>query len=146
MATVDLSRHATNFAKHFESARMQQGRVLTDDDFNEHARLTGEETRKTRVHVIGPSGTPDSGFLVDAPQMLNGKLTFVIKAGTMYLGGLRLVLEQDEFYHLQKDWLQQGESAADRLTTPAAPRFDLVYLEAWHQAVSAVEDSELFEV
>jgi hypothetical protein len=146
MATIDLSRSATNFVKHFESTRMQQGRVLTDDDFNEQVRLTSEESRKTRVHVIGPSGSPDDGFRIALPQVVNGKLTFVIKAGTFYLGGLRLVLENDEFYHLQKDWLQQGENASDRLATPPAPRFDLVYLEAWRQPVSSVEDNEGFEV
>jgi hypothetical protein len=146
MATIDLSRLATNFTKHFDSARMQQGRVLTDDDFNEHAQLNSEDTRETRVDVIGPAGSPDEGFRIDSPQMLNGKLTFVIKAGVFYLGGLRLTLEQDEYYHLQKDWLQQSEDPADRLGTPTAPRCDLVYLEAWRQPVSAVEDSELFEV
>ena len=146
MATIDLSRNTTNFVKHFESTRMQQGRVLTDDDFNEQARLTSEESRKTRVHVIGPSGSPDDGFRIDSPQMLNGKLTFVIKAGTLYLGGLRLLLERDEFYHLQKDWLQEGENAADRLVSPPASRSDLVYLEAWRQPVSSVEDNEGFEV
>ena len=153
MATIDLSRSATNFIKHFDSVRMQQGRVLTDDDFNEHAQLNDEDTRKTRVHVIGPAGSPDDGFSVDSPQLLsptvtfpNGLLTFVIKAGTFYLGGLRLTLEQDEYYHLQKDWLQQGKNPADRLAIPAVQRSDLVYLEAWQQPVSAVEDSELFEV
>jgi hypothetical protein len=153
MATIDLSRNATNFVKHFESTRMQQGRVLTDDDFNEHAQLNGEDMRKTRVHVIGPAGSPDDGFSIDSLQVLpptvafpNGLLTFVIKAGTLYLGGLRLTLEQDEYYHLQKDWLQQGEDPVDRLAVPAVQRSDLVYLEAWQQPVSAVEDSELFEV
>lgn len=147
MANIDLSRHATNFTKHFDSARMQQGRVLTDDDFNEHARLNGEDTRKTRVHVIGPAGSPDAGFSIDAPQVLNGQMTFVIKPGTLYLGGLRLTLEQNEYYHLQKDWLQQGEDPADRITAPVnAPRSDLVYIESWQQPVSAVEDNELFEV
>src|SRR6266446_142118 len=146
MATIDLSRYSTDFAKHFDSARMQQGRVLTDDDFNEHAQLDAEDMRKTRMHVIGPTGSPDDGFLIESPQMLNGKLTFLIKHGTYYLGGLRLSLESDEFYHLQKDWLQQGQNASDRLDPLITQRFDLVYLECWQQPVSAVEDNELFEV
>jgi hypothetical protein len=146
MATTDLSRSATNFAKNFDGVRMQQGRVLTDDDFNENERLHTEDIRKTRVHVIGPSGSPDNGFAIASPQISNGKPTFLIKAGTFYLGGLRLSLEADEFYHLQKDWLQQGENATDRIAVPAAQRFDFVYLETWRQPVSAVEDNELFEV
>lgn len=148
MATIDLTRNATNFQKHYAGVRMQQGRVLTDDDFNESTRLEAEDVRRTRLDVIGPSGSPDQGFLIDNPVIdaTTGRPTFTIKAGTLYLGGQRLVLEADEPYHLQKDWLEQGAVAGDWLTAPAVPRFDLAYLETWQQAVSAVEDSELAEV
>lgn len=148
MATIDLSRHATDFRKHYTGVRMQQGRVLTDDDFNEQARIDAEDTRRTRIDVIGPLGSPDDGFLIAAPVIdpVTNRPTFTIKAGSFYLGGQRLTLEADELYHLQKDWLQQGAVSGDRPTLPAGDRFDFAYLETWQQAVSAVEDSELLEV
>jgi hypothetical protein len=148
MATIDLSRHATDFRKNYTGVRMQQGRVLTDDDFNEQARLDAEDTRRTRIDVIGPVGSPDDGFKIAGPVVdaLTNRPTFTIKAGSFYLGGQRLTLDADEVYHLQKDWLQQGAVAGDRPPLPAGVRFDFAYLEAWQQPVSAIEDSELLEV
>jgi hypothetical protein len=149
MATTDLSRHATDFRKHYAGVRMQQGRVLTDDDFNEHARLEAEDLRRTRIDTIGPVGSPDDGFLITNPVIdtTTNRPTFTITAGTFYLGGQRLTLEADEYYQLQKDWLQNGASTDDPiLTVPTGTRYDLAWLETWQQAVSAVEDSELFEV
>lgn len=147
MSTVDLSRNATDFRKHFDGVRMQQGRVLTDDDFNEAAQLTAEELRQTRLHAIGAYGSPDHGFNVKLPTVNGGKTSFTFSAGNLYLGGLRLMLEADEVFELQKDWLTFN-SASDMLDAPVdgAERIDLVWIEAWQQPVTAVEDKELFEV
>jgi Family of unknown function (DUF6519)/Right handed beta helix region len=141
MPSIDLSRFATDFRKHYNSVRMQQGRVLSEDDFNEGARLDQEDERRTRIHVIGPSGSPDGGFLIGNPTAAGGVADFTIGAGTMYVGGLRLELQSPESYRSQQDWLRP-----DPIPLPGASRFDLVYLEAWQQPVTAVEDSELFEV
>jgi uncharacterized protein DUF6519 len=147
MATIDVSRWATDFRKRYGGLRMQQGRVLTDDDFNEAERLDAEDTRVTRLHVIGESGSPDAGFSIQnlGPNAA-GALTFQIAAGTLYLGGLRLENPAAESFELQKDWLPfvqltDGIPAVPLNTT----RTDLAWIEAWQQNISAVEDSEIFE-
>ena len=43
MATFDISRINFNPKKHYDSVRMQQGRVLTDDDWNENAHCKQAE-------------------------------------------------------------------------------------------------------
>ena len=53
MATVDLSRHATNFRKHLDSLRMKQGGILTDDDFNESERLARLEAARLKRPTRG---------------------------------------------------------------------------------------------
>lgn len=146
MSTIDLSRHATDPRKRYAGVRMQQGRVLTDDDFNEAAILDAEDMRRTRVHAIGAYGTPDAGFLPTNLGVTDGRLDFSLSAGTLYLGGLRVEMISPERYLLQRDWLN-----FDTATAPAPPaegqtRTDMVWLEAWQQPVTAVEDSELFEV
>lgn len=145
MGAIDLSRHSTNPAKHYDGSRLAQGQVLSDDDFNDAAQMAQEELRRTRADVIGPAGTPDNGFALSAPAVVSGRCSFTIGAGFFYLGGLRLVLEKPELFHLQRDWLQQAD--ADRPAPPAAAatRFDLVYLEAWQQPVTGIEDEELLE-
>src|SRR2546422_8215889 len=140
MPNIDISRDATDLRKHYDRVQMQQGRVLTDDDFNEAERLDAEDSRRVRADVIGPAGSPDDGFKL---KVAGGQLS--LTAGTYYTGGLRLELEADERFNLQKDWLQQGSRPGETLTAPAGAQFDFVWLDVWQQAVSAVEDKELFE-
>ncbi|HEY6805613.1 MAG TPA: DUF6519 domain-containing protein [Pyrinomonadaceae bacterium] len=140
MPNIDISRDATDQRKHYDRVQMQQGRVLTDDDFNEAERLDAEDARRVRVDVIGPAGSPDDGFKL---KVVAGQLT--LNAGTYYTGGLRLELEADEPFNLQKDWLEQGSRPGETLTPPAGLQYDFVWLDVWQQPVTAVEDKELFE-
>ena len=139
MATDDLSRAAYYPGKRYAGVKMQQGRVLTDDDFNEQERLNHEDKRLTRIDVIGASGSPDQGFAISNAGAGNG-IDFTINAGTLYLGGLRLLLQQAQTFKLQEDRLQKADTDA-----PAGERYDMVYVETWQQTVSAVEDGELYE-
>ncbi len=147
MSTIDLSRDATDFRKQYAGVRMQQGRVLTDDDFNEAARLDAEALRRTRLETIGPYGSCDSGFLPANLGTFQGRVTFDLSAGSLELGGLRLELPGDEQFHQQKNWLD-FDPGADAPLPPQGgkSRVDLIWIEAWQQPVSAVEDRELFEV
>jgi hypothetical protein len=149
MATFDISRVAFDPRKHYASVRMQQGRVLTDDDWNENERIEEEEERRTQVDIIGPSGSPDEGFKIGQLTTTDGVIDFDIHGGTIYLGGLRLEMQSTETFRLQKDWLQKDDAQhpipSPNDLPPGQERFDLVFLEAWQQPVSAVEDSALFE-
>jgi len=141
MATDDLSRSAYYSRKRYSGVRMQQGRVLTDDDFNEQEHINHEDKRLTRRDVIGRAGSPDQGFAVDNVEVTaDGNIDFDILAGTFYLSGLRVPLPEKQQFRLQYDWLQRPEIAA-----PESERHDMVYLEVWEQKVSSVEDSELIE-
>jgi hypothetical protein len=139
MATNDISRSAYYPQKRYNGVRMQQGRVLTDDDFNEQEHINHEDKRLTRRDVIGSVGSPDAGFSING---VNGtdSVDFSINAGTFYLDGLRLALAEGQTFKLQTDWLQKNDVSA-----PTSERRDMVYLEVWQQDVSAVEDQELYE-
>ena len=160
MGAYDISRVVFDPRKHYASVRMQQGRVMIDDDWNESERIENEERRRSRVDIIGAHGSPDQGFRIESLQIINEPISgvnlieFDIHTGTYHLGGLRLEMESPdladptsrESYRTQRDWLQQ--SYAEGLAPVLAAgieRYDFVYLEAWRQAVSAVEDDELFE-
>jgi hypothetical protein len=143
MASEDITRVAFDPRKRYASVRMQAGRVLLDDDFNEAERISDEDERRARIEIVGPSGTSNDGFAISNGRLnALGEMTFDIGAGSYYLGGLRLENPAVETYALQDDWLQQP--ASERAVPPNG-RIDLVYLETWQQPVSAVEDSELFE-
>jgi hypothetical protein len=134
MATIDISRRAFDPRKHYSSVRMQQGRVIVDDDWNENERIENEDRRRARVDIIGRSGSPDQGFRIADARIADGMIDFDALPGTFYLGGLRLDLENKETYRTQKDWLQQPD---DLHKVPENERFDLVYLVVWQQPVGA---------
>src|SRR4051794_26289017 len=91
MATEDISRNATSPKKRYSGVRMQVGRVLTDDDFNDAARIEEEDERRSRLDLIGAAGSADSGFALSNPRInASGSFDFDVGAGTLYLGGLRL--------------------------------------------------------
>jgi len=155
MATFDISRVAFDPLKHYSSVRMQQGRVLTDDDYNEGRRIEDEIQRRTQTDVIGGYGSPDDGFkIVDFVNAVPN-FNFGIHDGSIYLGGIRWEMEKTvlsrntgavyETYLNQRDWLTLAPVPTPA-TLPAGIRYDLVYLHAWQQPICAVEDTALFEV
>ena len=123
MPNIDISRNATDFTKHYRGVRMQQGRVLTDDDFNEAGRIDAEDARRVRADVIGPFGSPDNGFRL----AVNTSGDLVLKQGTYYVGGLRVELEKDELFAQQKDWLEQLGDPQGTLT-PVKHQLDFYWL------------------
>ncbi|MCG8327012.1 MAG: right-handed parallel beta-helix repeat-containing protein [Chitinophagales bacterium] len=149
MDGYDISRISNESTEqHYVGVLMQQGRVHLESDGNAAQNIQQAEEQETRIDVIGPYGSPDKGFYIHNLRTDDGVIDFDIHYGTMYLGGLRLIMApDDEAYRLQKDWLQQPQEG--HMPVPALEegqeRFDLVYLEAWQQAVSAIEDAELFE-
>jgi hypothetical protein len=146
MSTIDLSRQLGDQRKQYAGVRHQQGRVLTDDDFNEASSIEAEELRRTRIHAIGAYGAPGVGFLPASFAVSGGKLDFTLTPGELYLGGLRLETAGSEHFLEQKDWLNFDKATAPAPPAPGVKRTDLVWIEAWQQPVTAVEDSELFEV
>lgn len=146
MSTIDLSRLINDPRKHYAGVRHQQGRVLTDEDFNEAAIIEAEELRRTRIHAIGAYGAPGPGFLPSGFTTSGGKLDFTLGAGELYLGGLRLEMSSPEQFLEQRDWLNFDKTAAPSPPAANTTRTDLVWIEAWQQPVTATEDGELFEV
>lgn len=142
MGKRDISRSMFDPRKHYTAIWQQQGRIVTDFDQNDGQAISAEERRRTRVDVIGAYGSPDDGFRVSDPRRAGGNLDFDLLAGTVYLGGLRLELDADQTYRTQLDRLQVPSIAAPAAGTT---RRDLVMLEAFEAAVTAVEDGELLD-
>ncbi|MFO7565981.1 MAG: DUF6519 domain-containing protein [Enhygromyxa sp.] len=168
MATQDISRFLLQPNKHYSSLHMQQGRVIVDSDWNERAAIEAEERRVTILDLVCVRGTPNDGFpisLSENPAVRDVDLStpedefyktydFDIGGGSYFVGGMRLAIdgpEGKESFLGQGDWLQVTSSSAFMPARPVAgmgenTRHDLVYLCAWEQPVTAVEDSELVEV
>ncbi|MEI7898003.1 MAG: DUF6519 domain-containing protein [bacterium] len=152
MGNSDISRNAFDPAKHYSSVRMQQGRVMVDDDWNENERIRMDQQIKINQDVIGDHGTPDDGFKISFEGETENKKNlddwdFRIQKGTYYVEGLRVILEDCETYLAQNDWLtlSNDDDNLHKLSDKIDSHTDFVYLEAWQQPVTAVEDGELIE-
>ncbi|HFE44354.1 MAG TPA: hypothetical protein ENJ18_02525, partial [Nannocystis exedens] len=143
MTIKDISRHLLQPEKHYSGLRLQQGRIILDSDFNESAMIAGEDQRLVVADVVGPHGSSDDGFKVASVSLID--YDFTIVAGSYYVGGLRLVLGADETFLAQQDWLQSSRSDVSLPTLPNVLRDDLLYMVAWEQEVSGVEDQEIVE-
>lgn len=65
---ADLSRETFESGAHYTAVRMQQGRVITDADFNEQGDITRHRAERLAEDVIGVSGAPaeNAGFALSA--------------------------------------------------------------------------------
>src|SRR5262245_6685210 len=175
MSSSDISRFLRQPGKHYAGGRLQQGRILTDADFNEGSWL-GEEDRRKALADFGPRGSPDEGFSIGAPLpladpppppppqtpalrpgdvvpiegvMLGDETVPVrpvsIRAGAMHLGGMRFEMEGPQPIMFQRDFLQMTKNDLAATDFAEAPLFNFYYLHAWEQCISAVEDGEFLE-
>lgn len=143
--TADISRHSFRPEQRFTGVVHQQGRVGLDADANEAGDLAALALRETVADVICTHGTPDDGFRITNPTVDNDALDFDVAAGTFYLGGSRCETPGST-YRTQPDWLTFSlDDPGPSIPAAEDERTDLIYLSAWEQVVTAVEDAELLE-
>jgi len=80
----DFSRDSFDPAKHYARVLLQQGRVLTDADFNEQAAIQRELLRAFVVDLVGRRWRVGEGFAIGGATADD----FTIGAGRCWLGGL----------------------------------------------------------
>ncbi len=148
----DRARVSFDPSRHWRRVIAQQGRVSLEADLNEASDIEADIGRLTALDVVGPFGTPDGGFGVTAVPRTDGPAgstpgDLTIGAGTLYLGGERLSLDNAVTYSAQPDWLDHsGDPLYSAPAVPADTGNELVYLLATEQEVSAVEDPALADV
>ena len=135
MAT-DVARLSFDPARRYAGVVTQQGRVALEAEQNEQRTIDAEERREVLLDVVGPAGTPDDGYAVGPASGTD----LTIGAGTMYVGGLRVVLDEAITTDKQPEWLDQPVVDVDR-----AGR-EHVLLLVTERDVTAVEDPALYEV
>jgi hypothetical protein len=141
----DKARNSYDLNRRWRSVVAQQGRVTLEADVNEAWAIANEELREEVLGIVGPSGTPDDdGYAVsDAGR----RGDFKVGAGTLYVGGLRHVLDSVVYYSEQPEWLDHaGDPDWLGPREAAAKERALVWWWGGEQEVSAAEDSALREV
>ncbi|MFL6211755.1 MAG: DUF6519 domain-containing protein [Pyrinomonadaceae bacterium] len=156
----DFSRDTFAPLNHFSRVLMQQGRVLLDSDLNEQTAILLHYLRTLAADLIGPFGGPqeECGFNIAIshlsardrdPQHVEllervDKRNFLIEPGRYYVNGLLCENEHLVTYARPRSpWVTQPHLAADELENG---RSYLVYLVAWEQHLTSLEDERIREV
>ena len=129
--TGDFTSVPLRATDRWTAARMQQGRVLLDTDWNLNLDGPARDERQLTLDAIGPAGVP-VGSTAFALSYVGGVLT--IGAGTMWIGGLLARNPAPLAYTDQPeiDPLPSGGLAQ-------------LYLDAFVEEVQAAEDAELLD-
>lgn len=135
----DRARISYDKTREYRSVVAQQGRVTLEADVNEEAVIASEALRYETIDIIGPTGTPDNGYLVSVDA--SGNLT--VGPGIMYLGGWRMRFRQPVPIADQPEWIDQPPLAWTQ--NPKQGLFVIALLVS-EQEVQAVEDQDLREV
>lgn len=151
----DISADLHAPAKRYSGVRAQQGRVLTDADFNAAMDVVDDALEALVRSLICAAGTPDGGFAISAAMPADATLAdlttsqptldFTIAPGSYVLGGRALVSRQPQQFLNQTDWIAQVLDSSVLPPAPVDGRVDLVYLESIVGPVRAVEDREIQE-
>ena len=113
---IDLARASFDRARHYTGVAPQQGRVSLEAEENEAREILATASRAELREIVGPAGTPDDGYALTGV----GGYDFNVGAGTMYVGGNRVQLDEDVLYSDQPEWL--NPTATPSTPTPASPR------------------------
>jgi hypothetical protein len=147
----DRARISYDPTRAYRGVIAEQGRVTLEADVNEQATIETEALRLETIDIVGPAGTPDNGY-----EVTMSGTGASIGAGTYYLGGWRLTLDEAVSLSAQPEWLDASTANANananaNATRPserinAKPAQGLVALLVTEQSVCAVEDQALREV
>ncbi len=83
----DLTRETFERALHYSAVRLQQGRIVTDADWNEQADLTRYRAERLARDTIGPCGTPmdSAGYALVAET--NALAVLAVNANAAWITG-----------------------------------------------------------
>jgi len=121
-------------AERWTGARMQQGRVLLDHEWNLNIDAAALGAQAALAAVIGPSGVPRGS---SAFEVAIAGEDLLVRAGRIWVDGLMAVAPADFTYGSQP--------GIQPLPTGAGRGKALVYLDAFVEHVQPAEDAALIE-
>ncbi len=136
-----ISRNSRDVSKRYSGVYQQQGRMITDADWNELMDIVRERLDRTLLDVVG-SGVPKKQALVRKVEGgTPGEIE--IRWGCAYVDGILSEVRPDPALSSVPANFDFG-SQADFPAPPALPSNSyLLYLDVWERSVSALEDSNL---
>ncbi len=135
----DFSRKTFKREKHYRSVLMQQGRVQLDSDINEQQSIIQYFDESLAQDTIGVNGAPrkvyGGGFEVSVSDA--GK-DLTISKGHIYVNGILCENDNNNVTFIKQEDLPNA-------SLPSQQGIYLVYLDAWHRSINALDDPDIRE-
>jgi hypothetical protein len=128
MMTGDYTKVPLRPADRWTGARMQQGRVLLDHEWNLNLDAAARTARGAAADVIGPAGVVAGSPSFEVGVTASGTLEVNVRAGRMWVDGLMAYAPADF-----------GYSSQDQIEALPATGRALVYLDVFEQHVQPAE-------
>jgi len=162
----DFTRCKFDTKRHYNSVRMQQGRVLLDSDWNSQMEIESRLSKKFTEDIVGKWGSSlqNSGFAIisdkkdikkygdasvlEKDRSLDEKIRslaagdFIITKGRCYVEGI--LCENDE--HTYGSEQQNCPMNVLKNINPVEDRDYLIYLDVWDRHITSAEDSDIREI
>ncbi len=141
----DFSRYTFDPKKRYSGVWMQQGRVQLDSDWNEQQAINRHRIEAECRDVVGRSGAPatDPGFEITVDN--DGDLC--IGKGRYYVDGILCENndERKDTDHIKYQDQPDLPDAPDIIAMLSGADYGVVYLDAWHRDVTAIDDPQIKE-
>ncbi len=128
----DISRESFDPRKSYSSVRMQQGRLLSDADWNEQARIFQHALQTLTRSLLGPHALaphdPKQGFAITDVAWDAEGLRCHVQPGRYYVDGVPV----DN--HVAREFM---------FPVTATENSVLLYLDAWEEEVGSLQDPAL---
>lgn len=125
----DFSRDSFDPSKQYTRVLMQQGRPLTDADWNEQVAILLQEQRDSIMEIVGWHGSADNGFGL---AQIDG--VYTLQQGSYFVDGIRCVN------------LRLLRAVLNGSSHDLVPNNDyLIYLRVWDESINAINDSQILE-
>ena len=126
---ANISRNSYDESKHYDKVILQQGKPITDYDFNEAQDIQRGKLRRAVTELTG-GGAIGEGWKIIGTGASNN---FSVRAGALYSGGYRIALGSDS----------TANALGLTLTTPTTNRTDEVYLEVYEVEIDSIADPDI---
>jgi hypothetical protein len=134
MMSGDYTKVPLRPAERWTAARMQQGRVLLDHDWNLNIDAAARASRAAAADIVGAAGVVAGTDAFEIGVTPSGTLDLTVQSGRFWVDGLAALAPAD-FGYLEQDQIAP---------LPAGGRV-LAYLDAWEEHVAPAEDPSLVD-
>ena len=132
---TEISRDSHRPERRYSGVYQQQGRMLTDADWNELVEILKERLDDSLKDVVG-NGSPLHRNVVD-----NDVSPPKLKWGYVYVDGIRASVRPDGNATLGADF--EYEHQQDFPSPPASPNDHVLYADVWERTVTYLMDERL---